>query len=143
MNGSMSIQHKREELILYNPRARLTQAPAVLYTYFVAPARLEYLAPPKAVTWRTSPSMAEQWNAADAAARAARQPAVQSSPPICQTMAHQLKTRVMSYARGAEIALRGQPAGNRFTVQNAAVSLATIAWHGNRNQPASLSKTAK
>lgn len=40
MNGSMSIQHKREELILYNPRAKLTQAPEVLHAFLAFPVNL-------------------------------------------------------------------------------------------------------
>ena len=48
-------------------------------------------------------------------------------------MAHQLKAGVISCARGAGIALRGQLAGDRCTAQNAAVSLATIAWYGTKD----------
>ena len=47
MNGSMNIQHKREELILYNRRAKLTQAPEVLHTFLTFPVALTNSPPPQ------------------------------------------------------------------------------------------------
>ena len=64
MNGAMSIQHKREELILYNPRARLTQAPDVLHTFIVVPVALincPLTQPPGSLTNSPFLSMAERW----------------------------------------------------------------------------------
>ena len=69
MNGSMSIQHKREELILYNPRARLTQAPAVLHTFILGPTEVRNFPQLLDIEVRNMPLMSEQWLAAETAER--------------------------------------------------------------------------
>ena len=52
------------------------------------------------------------------------------TPPIHQTMKHQLKAEVISCAQGAGLAPAGQLAGDQSTAPNAAVPPATIAWYG-------------
>ena len=61
MNGSMNIQHQKEELIQHNQHARLTQAPEVLHISISAPAEVRNF--PRAVLSevRNFPPMTERW----------------------------------------------------------------------------------